>query len=154
MAEDELTRMAEWIVTHPPEIDPELVGSKLADAKQTIPAYISYNERMAILREKGDARKWLVEEALKRGYTKLGTTAPPAGQLGQTIKLKEYLEIEAKKEHDAVIEYQGFASIAEALNLSELANTLRKIAEDEKQHEFILKSRIGFLERRIEDIGG
>jgi len=154
MYEDELAKMAEWIVTHPPEIDPELVGSKLGDAEQAIPSYISFNERMAILGEKGAARRWLIEEALKRGYPGFGTGTQPSWEVSQTAKLKEFLEEEAKKEHDAVIEYQGFASIAEALNLNELASTLREIAKDEQRHEFVLRSRIGFLGRRIEDIRG
>jgi hypothetical protein len=66
--QESLDAIAEWVVTHPPEISPELVGSKLADAEAIIDPLIKGEQRTMALQEKGAARRWLIAEALKRGF--------------------------------------------------------------------------------------
>jgi hypothetical protein len=66
--EEELSKMAEWIVTHPPSISPEIVGSRLADAEMSLAPYLDRDARTAATRERAEARQWLRAEAEKRGY--------------------------------------------------------------------------------------
>ena len=66
--DSELDNMAEWIVIRPPELDPELVGSKLADAKYPVNSILKGSERLAEQDEKLSAMKWILEEAQKRSY--------------------------------------------------------------------------------------
>jgi hypothetical protein len=66
--ERELERMAEWIVTHPPDVSPEYVGSMLADAEAYIEPLLRGEERAKALRERAEARRWLRDQAETRGY--------------------------------------------------------------------------------------
>ncbi len=71
--DEELNKLAEFIVNNSFSISPEYVGERLADAEAPIDSWLKSEERTAALEKRSSARRWLIDNAQQAGYPVFGT---------------------------------------------------------------------------------
>lgn len=66
--DEELNKMAEFIVSNMPAVSPEYVGEMLSKAEASIESWLTGDDRTAALSKRSYARQWLTEKAQQAGY--------------------------------------------------------------------------------------